>query len=363
MITQRPFTCVIPVFNNVEEVRNTIHSIRTQEYDENKIFYMFVDFGSTDATRELLWSQPSKNTGVIDFSGRPVSRTIQAWGLRALSFQAAPGMRLVLTPGDILYPYALKQINKMLSNAWREQINIDGLVAEVDLIDEDGKISHQAPLFTSHALLRSFSTDSIAYVDHGYKHQILLVGSFTSSTDKIATYRSYVRHWNQAHYIGLYHNLLYVSDPVACMRQFHPQDELDDLLFRFETGIAAMLGANTNDFVLLDKGFESAFRTNLGYYALWRTWQCWRRGNKKVAEDCFILSRIINPQISEYEVYQRLERLLAQGQEEDDIYLEAFFAQEEPPQTPRWPFGGYAAQLKRKWRSWINPSPQGSFGT
>lgn len=329
MFKPSSLSVAIPTYNNARELAQTLKSIQELDYPPEKIYFSFLDFGSTDGTLELLLDLPRLNTGIFTCPGKPTGRTMYARAVRTFSLQGTPGRKLVLWPGDVLYADALMTMERRLYDAWRNRENCSFLIAEVDLRDEQGKVHSQTRLFNTAALFRSFSIDPLAYVDRGFRHQIMIYGAVSDRTDKTGAYFTYIRHWNQLGCLGQFATGLYIPDVVGSCPEFKPFDELDDLLFRFETIISTRMSAGALNNVILHDAFESSFRANLAHYALWRSWKL-LKSDRKVAEDCQILAAIIFPELRQYEVWKRLTAF-AHGASDNGEWLEVFFAKESPP--------------------------------
>lgn len=359
-----PIQVLIPTWNNARDIDATVQSILQQEYDLEKIFLTFVDFGSIDGTLDKLYSLPQKNTGIFALQGIPCGRTMLAHAVQMLGLQNAPGRLLNLWPGDVLYPHCFNIAETWLKRLWKEQLPVTTLVTEVDIQRPDGNVVHQNPLFTGAGLLRAFSSDSTEYVRHGYRHQILLYGYCPSvSADKVGTYHNHIIHWNQLAHAGLGNNLAYIPGPLACRKEFEPADEMDDLLFRFETALTCFrMGQEQAASHMLGQGYEENFRHILAKYALWRAWQACRNGQATTAEDCFLMARIIDARMAQHEAWKHMEMYLNKGSGEDAAWLENWLNKEEPALPPKWPMGGMTKRLQRMWKQWRTKDYTSAWG-
>lgn len=357
-----PVIFIIPTWNDADTLNATLQSIREQDCDPAKLFFLFTDFASTDGTLDIIRGLPRERVGFFDLSGKPHGRTMQARATRMSAMQIG-GRPMVLWPGDTLRPSCIATMEYFWDKAIRQYFSVNCIVAEVEVLDDAGAIYAPPPLFTGPALLRSYSTDTVQYVDRGWRRQILRYGCSFTDVDKPGTYHSHVRHWNQLAEVGAFSNILYLPDRLARQRRYDPPDELDDLLFRFEMALTCfrMMRESPETHVPVP-GFEASFRRNLGKYALWRAWITRRRGDAKTAEDCFLMARVINPELESSESWRRMEHWLAREDEEDTAWITAWFAREEAPEPPKWPFGGMARRWQRQWKLWRTGDGQSALG-
>lgn len=364
MISHPPIRVLVPTWNNVDEIDATVQSVLAQDTNPEKIHLTFVDFGSTDGTLEKLYALPPQRTGIFSVSGAARGRTMAAQAVRMMDLQCVPGRLLLLWPGDILYPDYVTSAEQWLNTIWKQQLDITSLVQEVDIQKENGSVEQQTPLFSSPCTLRAFSSDSIEYLRHGYRHQVMLYNvPISRAADKIGTYANHLVHWNQLSHAGLYNSFAYIPRPVACVREFTPPDELDDLLFRFEVGLTSFrMGRENPASHVLGDHYEQSFRQHLAKYALWRAWLLQAKGQTKIAEDCFILARVIEPRMAENEGWLCMERYLDNGGAKDRAWLEAWFAAQEAPRSPKWPLGGMVCRWQRQWQEWRTHDRPSVFG-
>lgn len=365
MFITPPVTFIIPTWNNEDVLEETVQSVYKQNYDPQKLYLMFVDFGSTDGTMDIIESFPQKNVGIFTLAGQPRGRTVSARAARMFNFQIGARRGLLLYPGDSLHPECLSTLERHFDLAAQANLFIVQIIAEVEIEEDDGNVYSPPPLFTSATFLRRESNDSSHYVNKGYRRQILRYGPLYVGIDKVGTYDSYVRHWHQLGYSGMLNNTLYLPDKLGRQRRLDPPDELDDLLFRFETALTCFrMSRESPTTHVAGPDFEVAFRENLGKYALWRAMLSGQGGASKAAEDCFLMAAVIDPEIKKSEGWRRMERWLTSAGEQDAAWLENWFAQEDDPHPSPWPlddiinqrrrmtFGGWLRLWLRKWLPW-----------
>jgi hypothetical protein len=203
-------------------------------------------------------------------------------------------------------------------------------------------------------------------VKKGYRHAVLPFGRhYSIRRDKVSTLKNHDARWNTLAYAGFYADVLYIDEPLGCLRAWEPDDELDEILFSFEQ-ILTMCRATRElpDTHVADARFEPACRAQLAKYALWRAFLLYEKGLNKEAEDCFLMARIISPPIAggeEEECRRRMETLLETGDASAKLWLAAHFSREEAPDTPKRPVGGMFTQMWRQTRRWFSGEKKSKF--
>jgi glycosyltransferase involved in cell wall biosynthesis len=333
---------IVPTFNNADELDATVESILAQDYDFDKIFIAFVDFGSTDGTREKLMRYRQKQTGVFCLAGKRFGRTMIADAARMYNLQRIGKRELLLWPGDVIYPHCFKTAENWMHTIERQHKYCSLLVAEADIRDQNGAIRKQSPLFTRPCRIRGYSVDSGEYAQRGYKHAVLTYGlGYSTDYSKGDTRYNQRYIWNHLISFGLYINTLYINESLGCFKERIYSDELDELLNFFETGLSCFrMAREAPDAHVIDGDFELGYRQQLARYALWRAWLLYGRQRIKEAEDCFLFAGVIWPGIYNEECWRAMERLVEHGEESAQIWLEAYFCKDEAPAEPKWPVGG-----------------------
>lgn len=365
MSNQPSIRVTIPTYNNVDELDKTVQSVLTQAYDEERISILFADFGSTDGTLEKILHYKREWAGVFSLANKRIGRTMIADALCMWGYQAVPGIPFLLRPGDIIYPHCFETCTDWLKRTKRQLYDISYLVAETDILEHDGSIRKQSPLFSKPCRLRAHSEDSYEYVKKGYQHAVMTFGRpYSGGRDKPSTLVNLDFWWNRLAYLGFGSNILYINEPLGCLKAREPEDEPDDILFTFEQGLTMfrMIKELPDSFVAHDN-FESAGRNSLAKFALWRSFLLYGQGKPKDAEDCFLLARIIHPAIEEEKCYRQMERLITQHDSETIQWLEEFFSREELPDNPKWPMGGMFTYRWQQLRQYFSKEKTSRFST
>ncbi len=333
----------VPMYNNCDVLDETIESIRALDYDPEKIFLFLTDFGSTDGTLEKAFTYRGEQTAILSLAGRRIGRTMIADMITATQFQDVGGRRMVLWPGDVLYPHCFKVAENYLYRTNRAGVRCSWLAAEVDVRDARGVVRRQMPLFTKSCYFRARSTDSSEYVRKGWRHAVLTyAGTYSAERGKISTQVNQSYWWQNLTYHGMVQeNLSYLNESLGCFRERYYGNELDEILFRFEMGLTIFrMSGEVPEVHVTDKGFEANYRSQLSMYAVWRAFLLLEMVKRKEAEDCLLIARVINPDIASDECWLRMERFLERNEASDQTWLQEWFAREEPSDIPKWPIGG-----------------------
>lgn len=297
---------IIPARNDREGVEQTLKSVQEQTCDREKIYTTAVDFASTDGTYQLLLSYAGYHVGVYQ-KAEPVSRDRMIAEAAALSRYLWPegydGFYMVLYPGDILYPDAIQLCMKEYESHDREEPAI--VLCEADIQERDGSIHAQEHMFAQTRIL-SAGCDTREYISRGYDHQIITMSPFLFEKEhRDGAEMNEQRWWNKCSRLCGQRNVLYISKPVGRIKRVRYEDDAEEILLRWESVIAQIRRGR------LDESCREESMENLARYALWRSVELYQEeGACRKAEDCFLLSSLIWPDIMVQEQYQSLERLL-----------------------------------------------------
>ncbi|MDL2291403.1 hypothetical protein LJC09_04805, partial [Desulfovibrio sp. OttesenSCG-928-F20] len=274
-----------------------------------------------------------------------VARTHALWRAEP----STDSLYLHLRPGDTLFPNCFAVLVRRRNAATQKCIPANFFAAETDICYADGSIRKQRPLFRECCHLRPFSEDSLEYVNHGYRHQVLTFAASSPKTlDKGATLVNHLPRWNNCALRGMTSDMLYISDSLACLKAWEPVDELDDLLFSFEQILSACrVALEQPDIYVIGQGFEAACRAQLVKYALWRSFVLHVQGRKQEAEDCFLFAPVIFSTIVHAACWRSMECLLTDNDPTAKAWLDAYFEQEDEPVRPERPLEGGFSRIRQ----------------
>lgn len=303
---------LIPTFNDVKDLDRTMESIRNQNYNSKNVYVTIVDFGSEDGTYEKAMSYDREHLGIYTrpFQKNWRQRVIDA--ARIVEYVYPGGMycfSILLYPGDILYPDCLQ----VLSSKYIENYGLNPAVVfcESDILTEEGKILHQKPLFSEDCIIDG-NLEASEYIKRGYSHQIFqMVPNFAKGRRRENYEKNEGRCWNKLIWRNNERMAVYVRQPLVCTKRIIYEDEMQEILYRWEAYMYINRGYYNKYGHNVDENFLQLANENLAEYALWRSFCMYQ---KKIAweaiEDCFLISKVIAHSIEEKEIYQKMKKLI-----------------------------------------------------
>ncbi len=318
---------VIPVRNNMDLLEKTMDSILNQEYPREFIYTIIMDFGSTDGTYEKALSYEGYHLGVYRTYETFNQRQLVTEMARIAEYTKPEGTfvyYVVMYPGDVLYPQCLLHCAKAIQE--NQDIMPNMIITEADIRKEDGSIIKQKNLFPTDTLLNG-SRDFLSYIERGYCHQIFCL----SSTLGINRYRASgemneQRWWNKSLRSNMDKQVIYLSEPLAVIQEIFYEDELEEILLRWESIIVQKRFYESRCQKALLPEFEQRAKANLAEYAVWRSFVCYQEDKrKKMTEDCLLIAAVIDKTIIKSIQYKTMEDLLIQGNIEKEQYLKNYY--------------------------------------
>lgn len=305
---------LIPTFNNVKDLDRTMESIKKQSYDSKNIYVSIVDFGSEDGTYEKAMSYDREHLGVYPrpFQRNWRQRIIDA--ARIAEYVHPGGMycfSVLLYPGDILYPNCIQ----VLSDKYIENYGLNPAMVfcESDILTEEGEILHQKPLFSEDCVIDGNSKAS-EYVRRGCRHQIFqMVPDFAKGRRRENYEKNEGRCWNKLIWRNNERTAVYVREPLVCTRRIAYEDEMQEILYRWEAHMYINRRYINKYGHSFDENFLQLANDNLAEYALWRSFCMYQNKEAREAvEDCFFISKVIARSIEEKEIYQKMKKLIVE---------------------------------------------------
>jgi len=317
---------LIPSYNDIDKIDVTLESIKKQNYDKENIFITVVDFGSTDGTYEKLISYDTYHMGVYQNNKTKNRRQMISEIAEIMKFVHPGGYysyQMVVYPGEILYPDCLlKCAEAMIEHQSKRPVM---LICETDIIKKDGSIYRQKPLFSEDRIIDG-SKECRKYIERGYNHQIFgMKYNFTAGYYRAYGETNESRWWNKCARVGNEQMVIYLNEPLAAVNEIVYEDELEEILLRWESIIVQIRIYVSKFGKNFDDEFEMVGKKNLAQYALWRGFLLYQSGKKKEAEDCMLISAVIDSSVLTTEVYGKLERCISEDNKECTEYLKTYF--------------------------------------
>lgn len=317
---------LIPVYNSGRDLDLTVDSIRQQKnFSQAKIYITIVDFGSTDGTYEKALTY-GYHTGVYRPTDLRRGKSMAAIATKFWS-EMHPGdlytFDVLITPGDIIYPDFLYQCTRLMLEYSRDNPVV--LVCETDIRLASGEIRKQFPLFKKTGIVDGKAAIE-EYFNRGALHNIFCFGGAIQSKRHRNNRNMNERiWWSKLFTMALDRNVLYTGECLACIKERFYQDELEEILLRWENVILSTRQYKNLSDESINGNIECLAAQNLSCYSIWRSYLLYGKGMKKEAEDCLIISEIINPDVIGTEVNNKMWRYLKNGALEDQNWLKQFF--------------------------------------
>lgn len=322
---------LIPTHNDVGQIDETMKSIRNQNYDKENVYIAAVDFESTDGTYEKLLTYDSFHMGVYQYTGEYNKRTMPALAARLASFTFPGGEYsyiMLLNPGDIIYPDFLKKMTALMYG-YRDY-NPRMVIGEVDIIRKcDGKKVNARSMYDKEHIIEG-KAKGLELVSKGYSHNIICFGGeIEGRRYRSASILNERIWWNKN--IMAYNferNIVYTPERLACIRERFYEDELTEILLRYESIILLIRGYDSRYMKNMDSDFQIKAEENICNYALWRSYLLHNEGKKKQALECFKIVGVISPIFTQNEIYNMLNELIIEGNPKNKLMIDKYFSME-----------------------------------
>lgn len=298
------FQIVIPVYNAVGTIDQTMQSIWRQQFDREKIYTVIVDFGSTDGTYQKILGYDPFHLGIYrvneDFS--ELGRTSEAG--RIASYTKPRGencCQILLQPGDIIYSDSLNRV----AQAVNRHCSASVIISETDVKTGDGSVVRLRTLYDSEKVIDG-ETEYLEYLSKGYRHNVMCFGGEVycghcyingQANDKFW--------WNKNFFANFERDAVYIPEYLGCIQERFYGDELGEILLRwgniirFRRFFVGRFELNSQESQLVSR--------NMAHYILWRSYLLAGKGDERQARECFLLSTILFPDIRDTQIYQWLE--------------------------------------------------------
>lgn len=317
---------LIPVYNQVNDIDKTIESIWNQTFDKKNIFVVAVDFGSTDGSYDKLLNYSPYHFGVYECTADISQTTMVAETCRLGDFTFPEGeytYQMILYPGDIIYPEYLETMADAMYRYY--SYNPALLISEVEIETKTGETVRASKLYEDEHIING-KNEYMEYFTRGNLHNIMCFGGKI----RVRHHRCYGMQnervwWSKGYLAGFRRNVIYIPKRLACIKERFYEDELQEILLRWEGLILFRRNCATNFKFQIEYAQLLVMEENLSKYALWRSFLMMKQGNLLQAKECFQISGVIFYQIKECEVYRWLEEWIMGGNPAQIDKVEAYF--------------------------------------
>lgn len=321
---------LIPTYNNVDEIDRTITSVWEQDYAKENIWVTVVDFSSNDGTFEKLLTYDQYHFGFYQLENPGNERLMVSYATRPVGFTRPGGtysFMLVLYPGEYLYPGCLQKCADAFVR--HSGLKPPMVICEADIMDQYGNIRKQKPLYETERIIDG-KTEMAEYVNKGYQHQIFAMrNGYSGGCYKSNGESNECRFWNKCARSNNEQYAIYLPDVLACTKERNYDDELEEILHRWEAIISMIRFYESKYAQSFDPEYAKTAKETLAKYAMWRSFRLYNRGgDSKEIEDCYLIAGVIMPEIKETGLYKNMGRLLTEHETEIRNKLEVFFQEE-----------------------------------
>ncbi len=321
---------LIPTCNSVNDLDITVESIQEQNYDPENIYITIVDFGSNDGTYEKALGYNGKHLGIYSRPFQKNWRQRLTDAARIIEFTRPGGMyclSAVMYPGDIMYSDCLQTISDKYIESF--QLHPSMVVCESDIFLDNGEIEKQGSLFAEDCVIDG-SREINKYVERGYRHQIFqMTPEFARGRRKENYEMNEGRSWNKLFWRNEERMTLYIQKPLVCTRRMIYEDELQEILYRWDAHIHIVRWYTNKYGQVFDNRFLDVANANLAEYALWRSFSLHqKKAQWKEIEDCFLISEVISSTIKEKEIYSKMQKLILEKDLAEKSSIKQYFSKQ-----------------------------------
>lgn len=317
---------LIPAYNVVHLIDDTMQSIWKQNFDRENIYVLIADFGSSDGTYEKILSYDSYHLGIYRLD-RDFTRNRMVSEVAKIAECAHPDIgycyQIVLWPGDIIYPDYLSKLTQVMERYGAKHVNM--VLSEVDVRNEDGIIVQRHNLYKEEKMLDG-GEDYWEFVSKGYQHNIMCFGGEISrGNHRIWGERNNRTWWNKCAFLNFEKNVVYLPEHLGCVRECFYEDELQEVLLRWESLLMFRRFYESKRKLQLQMNDLENAECNVAHYALWRSFLMMDKGDVGQAKSCFLISGVICPDIKKHRIYMLLEHYTMKNDQSDYAEIREYF--------------------------------------
>ena len=310
---------LLTAYNNSKDIEASLQSVYAADWDNLEYCVICADFGSTDGTYDFLLDY-AKNypLAVYSFPNRRKGRTEIAETVRLFGYQNAKSpwnwfMRL--RGGDIIYPL-LPEIIHEARLKYDDQFPV-ALVGEADVVDRNGSLIKQTPVLDKERIVNCMA-ERRQILSHGFMNQMMVAGAGFSGSYQMAQSVANERiWWNKIYSSFGIQNFVYTPVKLGCMRDTVYEDEIDEILLRWNHLIGHIRINQSQKRVNFDDEDGEIAAKQLAYYSLWRSFLLWDMKKKKEAQDCVLLAGMIHKNVMNSTIYSEIRELVFENKIEN----------------------------------------------
>lgn len=317
---------LITTSNHADLINRTMESIFKQTFPEKDLYIDVVDFSSTDGTYEKLLTYDKYHLGIYRIEEKVRSERRIAYASKFLRFGGFSDITYfcTLSPGDTITPEFVEYCSDLLNSniIYRPSM----VMCETDIRKKNGHIVSQVPLFDQSFLLDGSSEMKYEYIVRGYQHRIICFGSPTDGRRRYDVHETNDRtNWNNRFYTNSNQNAIYVNQPRVCLQETEYEDVFSRLLSSYSILLSHIRFMEIQYEKQMNQQLLQKAYLNFAYNSLWTSFTQLQKGNRRNAEDCFLFSEVVVPEIVNTECYQLLEKYMKYCEEDIRKRLDNIF--------------------------------------
>lgn len=317
---------VIPAYNDAEVIDETIQSIKNQEFDENQVYIVIVDFGSQDGTYEKIMGYDAYHLGIYQINKDFTKRRMISEAMRMAGYTYPGGeycYQMVLIPGDIIYPSYLSRMSQLMYQY--RGYNLSMVISETDIVDSQGQMYHRPNLYEQEKLIDG-KNEYIDYISKGSRQNVMCFGGeFAVGNHCVLGIRNERIWWNKNLQANYTRNVVYIPERLGCIRERFYEDELEELLLSWNNWIDFARTRESAFGIQMTGNENKDGERSLADYALWRSFLLMQKNDFKQARECFLMAGIIYQPIKQDPVYSWLSSFVLEDNRQNYEKIKEYY--------------------------------------
>lgn len=308
---------IIPVYNQVELIDDTMNSILAQTYPQKELRVLFVDNCSCDGSYEKILQYIKEYPQLVSVyrmsrptkPARLLKRAVEYLRFSPVHFS------MFLNPGDVIYPSFMKKAIELLH--FRDEIAV--VYTNVDIKKTAGEIQEQKAIFTDSCILdKEYDYSLFFSAGTGAKVQAIYRGRPTTVAERLVDFekRTDIHDWLSAAFPNT-GKVGYLTESLGCIWESHNRDSLFELMTKaYSLKSQFYMTETTANYIEQSKkdvsDMKAAYRC-LAQNALLYAVEEGKKGNLDLAEKCLIFSEMIDAGVVNEAAYQCLLKAIQGG--------------------------------------------------
>lgn len=305
---------IIPVYNQIGLIDDTMSSILAQTYPQKELRVLFVDNCSEDGSYEKILQYVKdypQLVSVYRMSNRTKPARLLKQAIAYLRFSPVH-FSMLLNPGDVIYPNFMAKVIELM----HFRTEVTAVYTNVDIKRIDGEVEVQKAVFTDSCIIDKEYDNSLFFAaETGAKVQVIYRGMVTTPTERLLNLekRTDIHDWMSASYPNI-NKVAYLTESLGCICEPPKRDVMFELMTKAYSLKSQFYMTETSaNYIEQNKrdvsDMKAAYR-RLAENALLYAVEEGRKGNNDLAEKCLIFSEMMDSDVVEAAAYQRLQNAL-----------------------------------------------------